>query len=188
MEYVDGGDLASFIGTNLPPVEIARMIRQIASALNAVHQSGVIHRDVKPENILLTRDRVPKLTDFGTALLIGGPRITTEGNVLGSIPYLSPEYVERQQLDVRSDIYALGVVAYELVTGKIPFEGEGLVGVINLKLLGEPPGIRAMRPDMPESLEAAIRKLLARLPENRFQTALAVEEEFRLLEIEYNPH
>ncbi len=188
MEYVDGGNLTSLIGKDLSPIEVVRLVRQIASALNAVHQSGVIHRDVKPENILLTADRTPKLTDFGTALLIGGPRVTTEGNVLGSIPYLSPEYVERQQLDVRSDLYALGVVAFELITGKIPFEGEGLVGVINMKLHGEPPSVRTTKAGTPESLDRAISKLLARAPEDRFQTALSVEEEFRLLELEFNPH
>lgn len=188
MEFVDGGNLTSLIGANTDPLTVAKIVGRIASALHAVHQSGVIHRDVKPENILLTGEHEPKLTDFGTALLIGGPRLTTEGNVLGSIPYLSPEYVERQQLDIRSDLYALGVVAFELITGKIPFDGDGLVGVINQKLYAEPPRVRSVKPDAPEALDRLVAKLLARSPEDRLQTASAVEQEFRILELELNPH
>lgn len=182
MEYVDGGNLTT-LRFPLSDLEVTQVIKQVASALSAVHTSGVIHRDVKPENILISQSGVVKLTDFGTALLIGGPRVTSEGNVLGSIPYLSPEYIERQQLDIRSDLYSLGIVAYELLTGAVPFAGEGIAGMINRKLQGEPIFLSGKG-----RLKRAVERLLAQLPEERFQSADAAEHEFRLLETELNPH
>lgn len=179
MELVEGGNLQQYRKQEeLDERAVVSILRQLSQALSAVHEAGVIHRDLKPENVLIGRS--VKLTDFGTALLIGGPRLTTEGSVLGSIPYLSPEYVERQQLDVRSDLYALGIIAYELLSGEVPGSGNGITELINLKLHGRLPEV----PSRSNTLKRAVERLTARAPENRFQSAQAVAEEFRIIEQE----
>ncbi len=178
MEYVDGGNL---LGAQLEKEasKVCRLLYEVASALSAVHESGVIHRDLKPENILITKSGSAKLADFGAALLIGGPRVTSEHNVVGSIPYVSPEYLESHELDCRSDLYSLGVVAYELLSGAVPFAGDGVVAMINSKLAGK---IAPLQEECPPSLSRVVQRLLERDPRNRFQSAKAAAEEFRLLE------
>jgi len=187
MEYVEGGNLIG-IDINDDWEECCRILKEIASALSAVHGAGVIHRDLKPENILITAEGVVKITDFGAALLIGGPRVTSEGNVIGSIPYISPEYVESQELDGHSDLYSLGVIAFELVTGAVPFAAEGLVSMINNKLLGRIVPPSEANPLIPAKLESLILKLLQKDPNNRIQTAQAVFHELELLQAELALH
>jgi serine/threonine protein kinase len=187
MEYIEGGNLVGRKYNN-DFVECVRILKEIASALSAVHAAGVIHRDLKPENILLTQDQTAKLTDFGAALLIGGPRLTSEGNVIGSIPYLSPEYVESHELDGRSDLYSLGIIAFELVTGAVPFSADGLVTMINNKLLGRIVSPAEIVPSIPKQLETVILRLLQKDPLDRFQTAQAVADEFRILQAELSAH
>jgi len=187
MEFVDGGNLAEYTSEkSCAEKEVVSIIRQVASALSAVHSAGIIHRDLKPENILLTKSGVVKLTDFGTALMIGGPRLTSEGNVLGSIPYLSPEYIENQVLDQRSDLYSLGIVAYELLVGEVPFATSGIVEMVNRKLHGEV--ITLPMGSCSSGTHEAIGRLLAKDPNGRYQSAAAVEAEFRLLEGELSHH
>lgn len=187
MEYIKGGSL---VGKQLDNnwKDYCIILKQLASALDAVHSAGVIHRDIKPENVLISEEGVVKLTDFGAALLIGGPRVTSEGNVIGSIPYLSPEYVESQELDGRSDIYSLGIIAFELATGAIPFASEGLVSMINNKLMGRIPPPSEINHAVPKKLDALIIRLLKKDPNDRIQTAKAVFEEFELLQKELELH
>lgn len=187
MEYIEGGSL---VGKELNNdwKECCIILKQMASALAAVHAAGVVHRDLKPENVLISTDGVVKITDFGAALLIGGPRVTSEGNVIGSIPYLSPEYIESQELDGRSDIYSLGVIAFELATGEVPFATEGLVSMVNNKLQGRIVSPSEINPLIPEKLEALILKLLRKDPNERIQTAVGLFEELTLLQSELLLH
>lgn len=187
MEYIEGGSL---VGKELNNnwKECCWILMQMASALAAVHAAGIIHRDLKPENVLVSSDGVIKITDFGAALLIGGPRVTSEGNVIGSIPYLSPEYIESQELDERSDIHSLGVIAFELVTGEVPFAAEGLVSMVNNKLLGRVTAPSVINPLVPEKLSNLILKLLKRDPNERIQTSRSLFAELNLLQSELALH
>lgn len=176
MEYVDGGDLAQYMSDHRPisiPVALW-FLTQVASGLEAIHASGVVHRDLKPENVLLTNAGEVKICDFGTARLTEGPRLTQHGGVLGSVNYLSPEYVEKNILDERSDIYALGVLAYELITGDLPYHGESIFQTLSLKLTEDPVPANERRITCPEILARVIAQMLSRDPDERFGSAAEV--------------
>ena len=136
----------------------------------------MIHRDLKPENILITNQAEIKIADFGTARLTGGPRLTEAGNVLGTVDYLCPEYMETDQLDERADIYAVGVIGYELMCGVIPFKSENLAEVFRNKKFRDPEPVEVLRPGCPRALAAIIARALKRLPEQRYQTATEMLE------------
>jgi len=182
MEYCRAGDLRSVLirEGSISWRETAVLIEQTAHALAAVHEMGVIHRDVKPENILLPARNLVKVTDFGTALSSHGPRITNRGDIIGTIAYISPEYIEHGYLDTRSDIYSLGVMAFEMVTGENPFAGSSVTAVLNRKLLFSNPKVMDSVPDCPLPFAKIIQKAIRRNPEERFQTAeelaLCIEE------------
>lgn len=129
MEYIGGGDLADKISVDekIAVPEIVRMLQQMCSGVQAIHDAGIIHRDLKPENILLTAQGDIKITDFGIARTGTGPKLTEHGGVVGTIDYVSPEYLEQGQVDARSDIYALGVLAYEMITQESPFKGKSVI-------------------------------------------------------------
>lgn len=181
MEYVDGGDLAVFLRQHayLDYPQIISFLEQIASALMAIHRAGIIHRDLKPENLLMTSDNIIKVADFGTVVLTGGPRITEPGGLVGTVNYVSPEYVQYQTLDERSDIYAWGVIAYQLITDTVPFQGESLIETMNLKTHFDPPSPRKIRKDCPYALEQIILAAIQRNPLQRFQSADELLSELR---------
>lgn len=173
MEYVSGGDLSDYMSRNRVSSirQAVHFLEQIAEALIAIHEAGVIHRDLKPENILLPAQNMIKIGDFGTARILGGPRITHHGEVLGTVYYVSPEYVESGQLDERSDVYALGVIGYELVSGRLPFAGGSFTEIMNRKLHSEPIFLTDLRNDCPPELGAILAKALERDPKYRYQDA-----------------
>jgi hypothetical protein len=176
MELVDGGTLADAIeqGGPSPWRELLRLGLPIAAALGFAHRQGVIHRDVKPGNILLTADgRIPKITDFGLARLLESSVHTQEGSLLGSARYMSPEQAAGRSADGRSDIYALGVTFYEMLSGRAPFEGETR-SVLAQHLSQAPRLLRELVPDLPPPLAALVMRMLEKEPERRPQDLDAV--------------
>ncbi len=155
------------------PIELAvDWGRQLAEALDYLHSKGIIHRDLKPENVLVASSGSLKVMDFGTALMAGARRLTwkhvSEG--LGTPDYMSPEQVQGERGDARSDIYSWGVVMYEMLTGKVPFEGDNWLAVMAGHLQGTPTPPRRLRHDIPPSLESVVLHAMRRHPENRYQT------------------
>lgn len=176
MEYVSGGDLADKLsqGQRLPISEVVRFLSQISSGVQAIHDAGIVHRDLKPENILLTTNGDVKITDFGIARTGHGPKLTEHGGVVGTIDYVSPEYLERGQVDTRSDIYALGVLGYEMLTGESPFKGDSVIATMTMRLRSDPKPPSQMCPECPPELDRIILKALERNPEQRYQAAIEI--------------
>jgi formylglycine-generating enzyme required for sulfatase activity/tRNA A-37 threonylcarbamoyl transferase component Bud32 len=174
MECIDGGSLADRLSKEgrLPPPDVSRILREVASALDYAHKRGVVHRDIKPHNILIEAETGRSLvTDFGIARTAEGGSLTATGMLVGTPAYLSPEQVAGEGGDHRADIYALGVVAYEMLTGVPPFTGATPTAVL-MKRLGEPPpALAKVRPEAPELLRDVIEGMLVSDPAQRFQSA-----------------
>jgi serine/threonine protein kinase len=171
MELLDGETLAARLERGPAPLDEARAIAgDIAAALTALHALGVVHRDVKPSNVMLTK-RGAVVTDFGLARAVEGSRITTGFALLGSPFYMAPEQVTGGPVGTAADLYALGVLLYELVTGRRPFEGSTPVETAGLRLREAPPPPRRHLPSLPASWDAAILRCLERAPEDRFARA-----------------
>ncbi len=173
MEYVPGEDLKSFIRRvgHLPPGKAISIGRQICEGLTEAHALGVIHRDLKPQNIMIDKSGNAKIMDFGIARSLRAEGITGEGTIIGTPEYMSPEQVEGRETDQRSDIYSLGVVLYEMLTGKVPFEGENTFSIA-LKHKDEmPPHPRKFNPELSPELSAVILKCMAKEKEERYQSA-----------------
>jgi len=178
MEYVDGEALSSIIRTQAPlnSAQAASVASDISKALAYAHRHGVVHRDVKPGNVLITAEGQVKVTDFGIARAIGvDEQITQTGLVMGTATYFSPEQAQGLGVDGRSDVYALGVVLYEMVAGRPPFVGESPVAIAYQHVREQPQPPSAFNPDVSPALEAVILQAMAKLPKERYQTA----EEFR---------
>src|SRR3972149_6227965 len=171
MEYVEAGALTERLGKPLALGDVAQVIQQVASALDYAHEQGVIHRDVKPSNILLPKPDWPLLTDFGLAKIVGGTHLTQTGAIFGTPAYMSPEQGRGESLDTRSDIYSLGIVLYEMATGAVPYTAETpMAGVV--KHIIEPlPFPRTKKPELPEAVELVILKALAKDPGDRYSRA-----------------
>jgi eukaryotic-like serine/threonine-protein kinase len=170
-EYVDGENLKQLIQRRGPaPVATAlELAKQIAQALSFAHQQGLVHRDVKPQNVLLNGDGAAKVTDFGIARSIDVKHgVTQTGTVLGTSDYIAPEQAQGQSVDAQTDVYSLGVVLYELLTGEVPFPGESFVAVAMRHINEPPPPVRDKRPDVPPRVEAAVQRAMAKDPADRF--------------------
>ncbi len=188
-EHVAGENLKSVIDREGPlPVDRALGLAcQIAGALSFAHQLGIVHRDVKPHNVLLDGSGTAKVTDFGIArALDADDGLTATGTVLGTSQYLSPEQANGERGDERSDQYSLGVVTYELLTGEPPYSGDNLMAVAMKHVRDPVPSVRARRPDVPERVDAVLAKAMAKRPQDRFGSmdALAAALESCLAELE----
>ncbi len=176
LEFVDGQNLRSRLGEIKGPVPVDLALswgRQLADVIAYLHANGIAHRDLKPENILVTSDDQLKVADFGTALLEGAKRLTwkhlTEG--VGTPDYMSPEQIQGDRGDTRSDIYAWGVLMYELLSGRPPFSGDNWMAVMAGHLTKSPAPLTTVNPAVSPQLDAVVRTALRRYPEHRYQTA-----------------
>ena len=183
-EYIDGETLRQVMKTaRLTITESLEIAVQVASALATAHEAGIVHRDIKPENIMIRRDHLAKVLDFGLAKLTSdtqsiGPEAETRvpantkaGMILGTVNYMSPEQARGSDTDTRSDIFSLGVVLYEMLTGRAPFAGETTADVISLLLQKEPQPLSTLMPDLPAELQHIISKTLRKDRDERYQTA-----------------
>ena len=192
MRYVEGGTLTNLMGQSLPYERIIQIVGNIARALDYAHQQGVVHRDIKPSNILIDKHGEELLTDFGIAKMVEGSsdtQLTSAGSILGTPAYMSPEQAEGKPVDGRSDIYSLGVVLYELLTGQPPYRAETPLAIVLMHLNDPLPPPRTIKPGIPEPLERVVLKAMAKKPEERFQTAADMEKALKqaLREIESSP-
>ena len=176
MELVSGTTLRADLDRH-GPLQLAAVLAigtQVADALGAAHAAGLVHRDVKPANILLSADGRVLVADFGIAKAADAGDLTSDGSMVGTAKYLAPEQVEGRPLDGRADIYALGVVLYEALTGTPPFQADSDLSTALARLHRDPVRPRQIRPDIPPSVEAVVGKALARRPEDRFASAGAM--------------
>ena len=196
MELIDGITLKQYMQRKGGPLswkESLHFITQIMKALSHAHGRGIIHRDIKPQNIMVLRDGSIKVTDFGIARLASAAQSTLTQEALGSVHYISPEQARGSRIDGRSDIYSAGVVLYEMLTGRLPFEGDTPVSVAIQHINSIPLAPRELNPDIPEALEAITMKAMAPKVENRYRNAddmLYDLEEFRKdpsIDLEYDP-
>ena len=185
MELIDGITLKQYMqkkGNKLNWREALHFITQIVKALGHAHSRGIIHRDIKPHNIMVLRDGSVKVADFGIARVASGGHSTLTQEALGSVHYISPEQARGSHIDARSDLYSAGVVLYEMITGRLPYEGESPVAVAIQHINSIPLSPREIDPEIPEALEAITMKAMAPDPDNRYPSAdamLADLEEFR---------
>ena len=177
MECVEGEDLGRRLPAGLTLEESLRYTRQVLEALRYAHGRGIVHRDIKPSNIMITPQGEVKLLDFGLALggALGAPdqRLTTTGALVGSMHYIAPEHISGEPHDARSDIYAVGVTLYEMITGRLPIEGTTHVQVIAAHLQHAPAPPNKINPKIPAGLSATVMHALAKNPRDRWQTAEA---------------
>lgn len=185
-EFVEGSDLAARLekGPSLSLREVLRIVRQTAEALDFAHSHGIVHRDIKPSNILLDATGRVKVADFGIAKMAGqNTEMTVAGSVMGSPQYLSPEQIRGDELDGRSDIFSLGVLLYELLSRKRPFEGDTITTLVYQILHKEPPPISELR-QIPDRLEQLLRRMIAKDRKERFTAASEVAVEIAAIERE----
>jgi serine/threonine protein kinase len=171
MECVEGEDLGRRLPTGLTLEESLRYTRQVLAALSYAHHRGIIHRDIKPSNIMITPQGEVKLLDFGLALSAPDQRLTTTGALVGSMHYIAPEHISGEPHDARSDIYAVGVTLYEMITGRLPIEGTTHLQVIAGHLQHAPMPPTQVNPKIPAALSATVLRALAKNPKERWPTA-----------------
>ncbi len=190
LEYLPGGTLKSKIkhlqssGKEFSVAEVVEYGLQIAGGLAHAHRHGIIHRDVKTDNVMITEDGKVKITDFGLAKLKGGGHLTKTGSTVGTVPYMSPEQIRGEELDHRSDLFSFGVVMYELATGHLPFRGEHEAALSYSIVNEDPIPLKSLRPTTPPSLESVIHRCLEKDKEKRFQSAEEIANELRKVQQE----
>jgi eukaryotic-like serine/threonine-protein kinase len=181
MEYVEGQTLKQYIQQN-SPLQVAETIdimKQLTSAISHAHQNHIIHRDIKPQNILVDRFGNVKITDFGIAMALSATSITQTNSVLGSVHYLSPEQARGGMANRKSDIYSLGIVMFELLTGRLPFSGESAVSIALKHLQSETPSVRRWNPNVPQSVENIVLKATAKDSFHRYNSVDEMEDDLR---------
>ena len=181
MQWIKGGTLADMLSERapIPPLEVLAIAAKVASALAEAHSRHVLHRDIKPGNILIDEDGEPFLADFGLARLIGEHGLTRHGVFVGTPHYASPEQVTLDPLDERSDVYALGLVIFEMATGQRPFEADTVAEVLAMQRSAPPPNPTSIVPGIPGELAALTLRCLAKNPEDRVASARELEEALR---------
>jgi serine/threonine protein kinase len=180
MEYIRGENLKQKIASRpLNIYEITRIGRKIAKGLLEAHEKGIIHRDIKSSNIMISKKREVKIMDFGLAMPKGQVKIAEIGAVLGTVTYMSPEQAQGEDVDHRSDIWSLGVVLYEMVTGKMPFQGDSTLSVIHAILNEKPQPLIGLGSGIPIDLVSIINKALAKKPTDRYESAAVLRADLK---------
>ena len=181
MEYIDGKNLKDLLKKRgkLTVSEVVDIMSQIADGLSVAHDSYIIHRDIKPQNIMILENGLVKITDFGIAMAMNATQLTQTNSVMGSVHYLPPEQASGKGSTLKSDIYSMGILMYELLVGQLPYRGDNAVEIA-LKHLKEPlPSIRDELPDIPQSVENVILKSAAKNPKNRYNDAREMYEDLK---------
>jgi len=183
MRCIDGPSLRQLLGTHkrLSVGDAARIARQVADALSYAHSHDIVHRDIKPDNILLDRTGHVLVTDFGIAKAAqaaqgSGAQLTTEGMIIGTPQYMSPEQAAGDKVDGRSDIYSLGIVLYQMLSGAAPFDGDSSASILAKQLTQTPSPIRRGRPDVSDEMSVVLDRMLEKEPARRYQTAREVSQ------------
>ena len=178
-ELLPGGTLADRLGVPLAHTEVLRVLRGIGSALDAAHVAGLIHRDVKPSNILFTRDGEPVLADFGIARLMESEeQLTVQGTLIGTPHYMAPEMASGEEVGKSSDLYSLGVVLYEMLAGEPPFPRPTPIAVVRAHIHEPPPPLSLRNPPVPDSVDAVVSRALAKQPAQRYRSGAALAAAF----------
>lgn len=188
LEFVSGETLDNILQRRgaLPAEEAIPVFCQVLDGIDHAHEFGIVHRDIKPANMMLTEKGTLKVLDFGIARLLGSARMTRAGNIIGTLEYMAPEQVKGQETDGRSDIYALGMMLYEVLTGKLPFDTENEFELMKLQTEEMPAPPRSINPAIPEEVETAIMTAIQKDPDERFQTAGEMRD--MLLEAGFGAH
>jgi serine/threonine protein kinase len=179
LEFIEGPTLADLMDTGLDDSRVPELLDQIAAGLDYAHGRGVIHRDIKPGNVLMTEDGRAVLADFGLAWLLEGAHLTLTGGVIGTPEYMAPEQASGEGIDHRADVYALGVVLYEMLVGERPFVAETPIGVLLQHLQDPPPSVLEARPDLPLAVGGVVARALAKEPDERYASAGELARAFR---------
>ncbi|NLR31307.1 Stk1 family PASTA domain-containing Ser/Thr kinase [Levilactobacillus tujiorum] len=181
MEYVEGTDLKAYIKRHFPIAyqEVIQIMEQILNAVKTAHEHNIIHRDLKPQNILIDEHQVAKITDFGIAVALSEHSLTQTNTVLGSVHYLSPEQARGGMATKQSDIYSLGIILYEMLTGTVPFEGETAVSIALKHFQSEIPSVRDIDPRIPQALENVVLKATAKRPADRYTDVASMADDLR---------
>jgi serine/threonine protein kinase len=182
-DLMAGGALSKQVRKKLPTLaQISRNLERIAAALDYAHQRGIIHRDVKASNILLDANGDAYLGDFGIARIVGNAtHLTRTGLILGTPAYMAPELWRSNQADQRSDVYALGIVLFEMICGYLPFQSPNFYSLMNMHLNEEMPSAHNARSDLPADIDTVLNKALAKDPATRFYTAGELSKAFKAL-------
>ena len=188
MEYVEGRTLKNLIKRRgaLTVHEAIDIMKQLTSAIIQAHSSYIIHRDIKPQNVLILDDGCVKITDFGIAMALNSNELTQTNSVMGSVHYLPPEQANGGSATIKSDIYSLGILMYEVLVGKIPFKGESAVEIAIKQMKEQLPSARKKNPDIPQSIENIILKACAKNPKNRYENANEMYEDLQNCLLEEN--
>jgi len=183
LDYVPGESMRAHLSAHAPlPIhEAVRLATELADTLQYCHERGVVHRDLKPENLYVTPEGHIVVGDFGIALLQGARRLTFQRltNTVGTPDYMAPEQVSGERGDARTDVYAVGVLLYEMLTGQVPFRGDNALAVMGQRLTADPPSVRARRGEVSPELDAIVRRALARDREQRYPSMAALGEDLR---------
>ena len=178
MEYIEGETLREHLARRgrLPIAEAVALVDQLADAMGYAHRQGVTHRDLKPENVLVTADGRPVVTDFGIALMSGARRLTWRWltSQLGTPDYMAPEQVQGERGDARTDVYALGVILFEMLAGRVPWEGDNPLSIMNQAVTRPAPSLLDLDPSIPPPLDAIVRKCIRKDPAERYPDAAAL--------------
>jgi serine/threonine-protein kinase len=181
MEYVEGETLRAYLHREkrLSVDQAVDFGRQLASAMAYAHSQGVFHRDLKPENVLVTPEGRLVVTDFGVALMAGARRLTWRwfSTALGTPDYMSPEQIQGKRGDARTDVYAIGVILFEMLAGRVPWEGDNALSVMSQHLNAPVPALHELNPDVPPPIEGIVRKCLRKAPDERYEDAASLESD-----------
>lgn len=181
MEYIEGKHLKQLLRRrgSLTVKEVIDIMLQITDGMAAAHDSYIIHRDIKPQNIMILENGLVKITDFGIAMALNGTQLTQTNSVMGSVHYLPPEQASGKGSTIQSDIYSMGILMYELLTGKLPYKGDNAVEIALKHLKESLPSIRKELPNLPQSIENIILKAAAKNPKNRYADAREMHDDIK---------
>jgi serine/threonine protein kinase/tetratricopeptide (TPR) repeat protein len=184
MELVNGGSLQDLLNHEifLPIKQVVDISLELSDALARAHHLNIIHRDIKPGNVLLAEDGSPRLTDFGIAHITTVSRLTATGQVIGTMPYISPELLKQHPPSVQSDIWAFGVLIFEMLTGKLPFDGDHALSVIHAIASKPPPELESLRPETPDALVDLVYRMLDKNPESRIPSMRMIGAELEAIQ------